>query len=251
MIASESALGHEIAEFLDSMPAAYAQVFSAREVGEHAAIVARRGEDLAHVETWRGADDQPLVCVVADDQPGLLSFVSDALLSHGLSVKSAQVYCRRCREGKLEAVDFFQLELASAARRGDAIEPAELSSFSQTLNELIAEDRLAARHSRERDTIPVPRDRPSRFYFDLDALRDGEFVLIVETPDFAGLLFAITSALHGQGIRILASDIRTEAGFALDRFTLATANSEALDAARLCDIEQAVRSAVQTRNHAL
>jgi UTP:GlnB (protein PII) uridylyltransferase len=251
MTAFKSALGREVAEFLDSMPAAYARAFSAREVGEHAAIVARRGSALAHVETWRGAADRPLVCVVADDQPGLLSFVSDALLSHGLSVKSAQIYCRRCRDGALEAVDFFQLELASAAQRGDAIEPAELASFTQTLNELIAEDRLASRASRERDTIPVPRARPSRFYFDLDALRDGELVLIVETPDFAGLLLSITSALHGQGIRILASDIRTESGFALDRFTLETTGAEPLDAARLCDIEQAVRAAVQTRNHAL
>jgi len=174
-----------------------------------------------------------------------LSFVTDALLSHGLSVRTAQVYCRDTRGGRAEAVDLFQLEFVSTAHRDEPIDPAELTSFAQTLRELIAEDRLTTQQLRERDTIPVPGVRPSRFYFDLDALRRSEFVLIVETPDFAGLLHAITSAVHGQGLRIVASDVRTESGVALDRFTLAPAQDGAgLTAERLCDVQQAVRSAV-------
>lgn len=244
MAALYSVLGMEVTEYLDSMPAAYAQAFSARDVVEHAGIVARRGTLLAHAEPFCGTSGTPYVCVVADDQPGLLSFVSDALLSHGLSVKSAQVYCRRKRDGSSEAVDFFQLELASSEHREEPIDPAEVTSFAQTLRELIAEDSLSQQQLRERDTIPVPGARPSRFYFELDALRRGEFVLIVETPDFTGLLYAITSALHGQGIRILESEIRTESGFAFDRFTVSPTTSEALTAERLCDIQQAVRVAV-------
>ena len=41
MAALYSVLGMEVTEYLDSMPAAYAQAFSARDVVEHAGIVAR------------------------------------------------------------------------------------------------------------------------------------------------------------------------------------------------------------------
>jgi UTP:GlnB (protein PII) uridylyltransferase len=227
------------------MPAAYAQAFSLSQAAEHAEIVARRGAMSAHAELWRELPGAPLLCVVADDQPGLLSFVTDALLSHGLNIKTARVYCRRRGDGTFEAVDFFHVQRSGGkVPEEDVVEPAELSSFAQTLRELIAEDRLTAQQPRERDTIPVPGPKPSRYYFDLEALRRGEFVLIVETPDFPGLLFAISSALHGQSVRILASEAKTEDGFARDRFTLESANREPITAERLCDVQQAVGIAV-------
>ncbi|HEY8946058.1 MAG TPA: hypothetical protein VIM73_17440 [Polyangiaceae bacterium] len=233
----------DLADFLGSMPAAYAQSFTLTQAAEHVEIVKRRAGGLAHAEVW-SARETAFVCVVADDQPGLLSLVTDALLSHDLNIKTAQVYCRRRPDGIYEAVDFFQLQRARPSDGDEWIEPAELSSFAQTLCELIAEDRAIARQPRERDTIPIPGPKPSRFYFDLDALKRGEFVLVVQTPDFPGLLFAISSALHGQRMRILASEARTEAGFAIDRFTLESAGNDPMTAERLCDVQQAVAAAV-------
>lgn len=246
MVENLKSLSREVDEFLSSMPAAYARAFTVREVEEHARIVSRRGLQLAHVEPWTGAGDRVFVCVVADDQPGLLSLVTDALLVQGLSVTRAEVYCRRCPEGRFEAVDFFCLESAEAEGRERAIELAEIASFAQTLRELIAEDQLISQQPKDRDTIPVPGPRPSRVYFELDALRRGEYVLIVEAPDFAGLLFAISSALHGQGIRILASEIRTDRGQAHDRFHLESVAAKPMSAERLCDVQQAVLAAVQS-----
>jgi UTP:GlnB (protein PII) uridylyltransferase len=245
MVEPRAPIAREVHEFLASMPVAYARAFSAREVEEHVRIVARRGGQLAHAEAIRGASETTFVCVVADDQPGLLSFVTDALLVHGLSVASAELYCRRCGDGKLEAVDFFSLEPAQSGAREQSIEPAELASFAQTLRELIAEDQLISQQPSDRDTIPVPGPKPCRVYFELEALRRGEYVLIVEAPDFAGLLFAISSALHGQGIRITASKVRTEHGQAKDRFQVESIGSRAMNAERLCDVQQAVLSAVQ------
>lgn len=245
MAANHRAVPPELGAFLDSMPAAYAQSFTLREAAEHAQIVARRGGLIAHAEAWPAASARPLVCVVADDQPGLLSFVTDALLSHGLNIESAQVYCRKLPGDTFEAVDFFEVGPSTPTYDQEPVEPAELSSFAQTLRELIAQDQLVSQQPRERDTIPVPGPKPSRFYFDLEALRRGEFILIVETPDFPGLLFALASALHGQRMRILASEVRTTEGLARDRFTLESADGEPITAERLWDIQQAVRTAVQ------
>ena len=229
-------------EFLDSMPVAYARAFSAQEMAEHAQIVQRRGTRIAHAETCasgRGA----LVCVVADDRPGLLALVTDALLVHGLSVRSAQVYCRKRSDGLAEAVDFFELQPPQVASDEVEIGASDLAAFVQTLSELIAEDVLAA----SRASVPPPPvagPPATRVYFELDALRRGEFSLLVQAPDSEGLLNAITNALHGQSVRILASEIRTEGGVARDRFELESSDGEPLNAVRLCDIQQAVREAL-------
>ncbi|MGC4094416.1 MAG: hypothetical protein QM756_42195 [Polyangiaceae bacterium] len=242
---TRSAPSRDVAEFLKSMPGAYAQHFNLRDVEEHMQIVGRRGQLLAHAEAWHGALKAPFVCVVADDRPGLLSFVTDALLVYGLNIKSAQVYCRLRSDGVWEAIDFFCVEPSSADAEPSMLERAELDDFAQTLRELISEEQVVERRSSERDTIPVPKPRPARVYFDLEALRRDEMVLVVDAPDFSGLLFAIASALHGQGARIVASEIMTEDGVARDRFHLSRSESQALNGELLCDIQQAVWSALR------
>jgi UTP:GlnB (protein PII) uridylyltransferase len=224
-------------EFLDSMPAGYARAFNVNEVREHAGIVARRGAQLAHAELCAGANGAR-VCVVADDRPGMLALVTDALLVHGISIKSAQVYCRRRADGQSEAVDFFELQPPKSPAEALGIGAAELSAFVQTLSELVAEDALAASRP---SAPPHVASAVTRVYFELETLRRGQFVLLVEAPDSEGLLNAITSALHGQAVRILASEIRTDdGGMARDRFELASSDAEPLSAVRLCDIQQAV-----------
>lgn len=226
--------------FLQSMPPAYAHAFDSSEVREHARIVERRGTQLVHAETYTGVNGAQ-VCVVTDDRPGLLALVTDALLVHGLRIRNARVYCRQRSDGQWEAVDFFQLQPPDAASAELGINGSELAAFLQTLSELVAEDVLAA----SRKSIAPVSGRPAtRVYFELEALRRGEFALLVEAPDSDGLLNAITNALHDQGVRIVASEIRTEAGVARDRFDLVSFDGQAMSAIRLCDIQQAVHAAL-------
>ena len=86
MSPSSKSASREAAEFLESMPAAYARVFTIRDVEQHAGVVARRGTQLAHAEAGHTSSGPLVVCVVADDRPGLLSLVTDALLVHGFSI---------------------------------------------------------------------------------------------------------------------------------------------------------------------
>jgi UTP:GlnB (protein PII) uridylyltransferase len=227
-------------DFLDTMPAAYARLFTTAEAREHAAIVVRRGAQLAHAEMCAGRDGGR-VCVVADDRPGLLALVTDALLVHGLSIRSAQVYCRTRADGMAEAVDLFQLQRPEPSHEDLEISSAELKEFVQTLSELIAEDVLA---SSRPSAASQPGRAPTRVYFELDALRRGEAVLLVDAPDSQGLLNAITNALHDQGMRILASEVQTVGNMAHDRFDLASGDDVPLNAIRLCDIQQAVHAAL-------
>ncbi len=231
-----------MSEFLESMPAAYASSFDDREVAAHEGIAARRGAQLVHAELFVGRTGSQ-VCLVADDRPGLLALVTDALLVHGLDIQNAQFYCRQRADGRREAVDFFELGRQAASDRELGIEVSELAAFVQTLTELVAEQVLAASRVSVAPSSGPPK---ARVYFELEALRRGEFALLVEAPDSEGLLHGITSALHDQNVRIVTSQIRTEAGVARDRFELACNDGEPLTAVRLCDIQQAVHAALPT-----
>ncbi len=242
MVANNNGVAQEVALFLESMPAAYAQAHSLRDAENHARIVARRGSLLAHAELGTADSGSTFLCVVADDRPGLLSLVTDALLVHGFSITSAQVYCRQDQQGELEAVDFFWLE--STRDAGKEIEAAEVASFAQTLRDLISEEQVVSQPSSERDTVPVPMERPTRVYFEIEALRRDELVLVVETPEFAGLLLAVSSALHAQALQIVGSEVKTEHGVARDRFTVEGRAGKPLSAERLYDVQHAVQTAI-------
>jgi UTP:GlnB (protein PII) uridylyltransferase len=226
-------------DFVASMPAHYARAADSSELAEHAGIVARRGSRLVHAEPCRKGEASA-VCLVADDRPGLLSLVTDALLVHGLGIRKAQAYCRKRADGRTEAIDFMELQRSGA---GSAVEvdASEVAAFVQTLTELILEDGPMSRASVAARTSAEVR---TRAYFDIKALARGEYVLLVEAPDSPGVLHAITSALCAQGATISGCQIDTEAGFARDHFQLELAGTAAATSAELCDIQLAVLSAL-------
>jgi UTP:GlnB (protein PII) uridylyltransferase len=88
---------------------------------------------------------------------------------------------------------------------------------------------------------------PPRVFFNASALRRGEYVLVVEALDCPGLLLAISLALHREGVQIIGSDVRTEAGLARDCFELASPGGAALSSERLAKIRQLVVDAVRER----
>jgi UTP:GlnB (protein PII) uridylyltransferase len=236
-------LGLELvnAEFLSSLPEAYARAFAPEEISEHARIAAQRGGRLAHAEPCQ-AGGRDVVCLVADDRSGLLALVTDALLLHGLSIVSAYAYCRLRPDGVTEALDFLEIgpsRRGPASREGAALEVPVLEAFVQTLVELIAEDIRASMRPGAAPASVRPR---TRVYFELEALRQGQYVLLVETPDSEGVLHAISSALHSQGARIVSCQIGTEASTAHDRFEIASSSAQPWSSAELCDIQFAVLS---------
>jgi hypothetical protein len=84
--------------FVDSMPAAYRNLFDEGSMRAHAAIVERRAaaaRTVARVEAWKRLPEGVVaICVVADDVVGLSSRVCAAVFTHGVEVVGAQVYRR-------------------------------------------------------------------------------------------------------------------------------------------------------------
>ena len=230
-------------QFLATMPDAYGVLYGVSEVAEHAAIVSRRGARLVHAELWQSAKG-PLLCVVAEDRPGLLALVTDALLAQGMGIQSARAFCRVVSKDRDEAVDFLELRaLGGSDDVAAQLDADALQAFAQSLSGLVADD-IASSASR----APRAESGPTtRAYFERQSPTDGRYLLVVDAPDSDGLLHAVSSALHEKGMRIMACEIRTVAGRARDRFEIEPSSQRALNAVELCDVQLAVYDALPSR----
>jgi UTP:GlnB (protein PII) uridylyltransferase len=237
-----------VSDFLASMPESYREAFPDDAV-EHAAIVARRGGKSAHLERCGIAGDgMSVVCVVADDRPGLLSTICRVFTARDLDIVMAQVHCRKRPEGPPpEAFDLFWLRARS---RGSA------GGLSDEVLEALAREVDAAVARNGQSTLPPGHVGPPgtfgsapspRVFFNTNALRRGEVVLVVEALDCPGLLLSITLALHREGIEITSSDVRTEGKIARDSFVLVGPFAKPFSSERLASVRQAVVTAVRKR----
>jgi UTP:GlnB (protein PII) uridylyltransferase len=185
---------------------------------------------------------------VADDRPGLLSTICRVFSAHDLDIVMAQVHCRKRREGPSpEAFDLFWLRPRT-----------HRSAFglSDEVIEALARDVDAAVARNGQSTLPPGHVGPSgafgsapspRVYFNTNALRRGEIVLVVEALDCPGLLLSITLALHREGIEITSSDVRTEGRIARDSFVLVGPGAKSFSSERLAAVRQTVVEAVRRR----
>jgi [protein-PII] uridylyltransferase len=204
--------------FVESMPERYRAAFDQEAMGEHAQIVRRRTSAPAHVEIWRRLPRGVVVlCIVADDRPGLLSFISAAVVIHGMDVVSALAFTRVLPDGSGEAVDFLWLR-----RVGETDTPV-IESDVRRLGEVLSEIITGALPMEE----AVRRARPPRVvpagsftHVTFDESLAGLVVLTVETFDRPGLLLAITLALFRAHVQIIATDAVTKGAQVVDRFTI-------------------------------
>jgi len=232
--------------FVATMPAAYEHLYGASEIAEHAAIVSRRGDRLVHAELWQSGKG-PLLCVVAEDRPGLLALVTDALLGQGMAIQSARAFCREVGKERVEAVDLLELRaLGGTAAVAARLEGQGLTAFVHSLSELVAKD-LAQPTSAGASSGAVA-SAAARVYFERQSPAEGRYLLVVDAPDSDGLLHAVSSALHDKGMRIMACEIRTVEGRARDRFEVEPNSQRGLNDGQLCDVQLAVLDALRARH---
>jgi [protein-PII] uridylyltransferase len=207
-------------QFIASMPPTYAQAFERADAAEHAQIVAERGTAIAQVVVWRMLPQGvAILCVVADDRPGLVAQVSAAFLAHALDVRSAQIYCRSLPGGGVEAVDFFWLRSVSS---GAPLDMPRLQSCARTIREL-----LVAEEDAELPDPETAGDTGATVSYAPDPGAPDRFEVRLEARDFSGLLHTVARLLHQHGLEVVRCEIRTEEGIARDRFWVTSFSGEA------------------------
>jgi UTP:GlnB (protein PII) uridylyltransferase len=239
--------------FIASMPRAYRQLFDDEAVAAHAGVVMRRGTSAVHVEIWREFPERITgLCVVADDEAGLLARISAALLAENFDVVSAQAFCRTRADGRSEAVDLFRIRrLARTASAPESVRARDVAILGATLDTLVRTRTRIEQNLRfaRPEGVPVAAERtppsePIAVQFEKDE-RDGGMVLTIQGPDRAGLLYLITDTLAREGVRIARSEVTTQDGIALDRFQLTEPDGGPLRRARLLGIQTAVLAALE------
>jgi [protein-PII] uridylyltransferase len=230
------------------MPLEYRDSFDEAAAREHASIVGRRAGAPAHVEVWRHLPGGgSVVCFVADDRPGLLSFISAALAEAKMDVLGVQAYTRRQPGAHVpEAVDFVWLRRDddAAARVGSGDTARVVRLLLGLMGGDLAPESLL-RKAPSRGPVPLGVGRVG-FAETLDA---GHSVLTVEASDRPGLLLAVTLALFRARVQILGSRADTKDGGATDRFTIAECDGARLSPQRLDEARAAVRAALETFSH--
>jgi UTP:GlnB (protein PII) uridylyltransferase len=211
--------------FFASMPERYREAFDVTDAREHAAIVSRRGGAPAHLEIWRRIPDGgAIVCVVGDDRPGLLSFISAALLVHNMDVVGAKVFTRHAAAANTgrgaEAIDFFWVRRDAALAM--PVLRADILGIGDVLSALVAGEMTVESIARESRALrPVPRGAFTHATFE-DGAGDGLTELTVQTFDRPGLYLSITHALFRAQVQIVDSEATTtREGRVVDRFTIA------------------------------
>ena len=227
------------------MPASYRAAFDGISAGQHAAIVDRRGSQVAHVEIWkREPHERAILCVVAEDRPGLLSLISASLAAQRLDVITAQAYTRMPeRAAYAEAVDFLLVHHDTAPP--EPVSSADVARIAETLKGLLGGDvtlEQVLQHARQAGSVPAGAS--TRVTFEQGASSSDLAVLSVETFDRPGLLLTITLALFRAQVQIVASDAKTENGRVVDRFTLAELDGAPVLPHRRGAVQTAVLAAI-------
>ena len=244
------------ATFYASMPSRYRDLFDPSAAREHQSIIARRHGSPAHMELWRRVHGASVVvCVVADDRPGLLSLISSAFVVHGMDVVAVHAYIRSVVDGATEAIDLFWLKRMDTLLGLGTPSPlpvvatmileSDIVRMEETLRRLvtgsISVDALVSERSGRRDP---PSAASTRVTFEDDPNSHG-VILTVETLDRAGLLFAITDALFRARVQILGSEVATLDGRALDRFIVVELDGSPIRMHRRGVLQVEVLSAIE------
>ena len=216
------ALSDFAVRFRDTMPGAYANAFSDADVEEHAQIAQGASAGAPCVVVWRTLPQgMVILCVVAEDRPGLVALVSASFVAHALDVRSAQIYCRTSPSGQLEAVDFFWLRNVAGglpdAERLRACRLTILALLGNAAPPGTGEAHAAARN--EMSGAGTQYIANVSYAPDPSAAEHWEIAL--EAHDFPGLLHTVARLLHDHGLEVLRCEIRTEDGVARDRFQVA------------------------------
>jgi len=233
-----------VREFAASMPRAYRESHGHAELKEHAGAALRRGDGAVNVELLEHTHGAPgVLCVVADDRPGLLATISAAFVLSSLDVVDAEAHTRRTSGGRKEAVDLFWVRYADAAKRAAKIADADVQEVRRILLELL-EGKLDREVASRRAAKPAPKASETTVRFVESP--DGDLATLeVETDDRSGLLLALAQALFEQKVQIVESEVKTSGARVLDRFQICELDSKPIQPGRRLEIQVAVLSAIQ------
>lgn len=222
--------------FSESLGPDYAQRY-APAVKDAIERVAARRNGVVEIGVFEKRHDLTGLCIVATDQPGLLSRISEAFVVCGLDVLSAEAFTRDTAS-EAEAVDLFWLRRLNAGQ-ATALTDEDLDQVRETLIGLIEGTLEPSLPFVE----PSPVTRSNTRVRFIEDESGALTTLEIETEDRSGLLLSISRALFAQRVQILRSEVRTLGRRVVDRFKIAEFDGSPVGEVRRLEIQVAILSA--------
>jgi [protein-PII] uridylyltransferase len=223
--------------FVLAMPRGYFLAIEPdRAAAHYRAIAEPVGPDEVRTAAAAGVRDQTYeLLVVAQDRPGLLSWIAGCLALVGLSILTAQVFTTV--DGT--AVDIFEVEGAFEPDVPDDRWRELDSTLGAVIEGRIALDRRVAD---KRARYPAAPSHSVSVTVDNGA---SDFATVIEVggPDRIGLLHDITGALADLRLDVRVAKVATYADRVVDVFYVRDAvGAKVTDAAQIAEIEATVRA---------
>jgi [protein-PII] uridylyltransferase len=241
----------ELSLFLESMPDRYLAANDAARIVAHARVSLSRGARpvLAAIVPSSQSGFAEL-CVVAEDQPGLLANLAGVITAARLEVLGAEVYSRPLPGAaeRAEAVDVFWVQdrvdgKAGVERRMPSIlrDLEAVCSGTMTAKELLGARTGSSSKWRERPSPAIPTKVTLE-----DRASPRHTVVEVFAKDRPGLLYALAEAMRELRLTIALSKINTEGARVADVFYVSELDgSKVLPGERYREIREALVRAVE------
>jgi [protein-PII] uridylyltransferase len=227
---------------LNALPARYMYANSASGMVKHLAVIHEARTAVSLVRELDVSEPYLELCVVADDRPGLLSYIAASLAAAKMKVIGAQIYSFQVPGGPKRALDMFWVragqESANARRLLKKVEQHLTDILAGKLEpvELIRGEKQSMRWNWR----PAPPVETEIFIDNRSATRHT--VLEVITQDRRDLLFWLSAALHREEITIDLAKINTEGERVADVFYVTNRDGSKLDDEQLERVERRVQA---------
>ncbi|HVZ33395.1 MAG TPA: hypothetical protein VG963_13275, partial [Polyangiaceae bacterium] len=234
------------AEFVDAalnaLPARYAYANSASGIVKHLAVIHEAQGKISLVRELDTSEPYFELAVVADDQPGLLSYIAASLAAAKIKVIGAQIYSFQVPGGPKRAVDMFWVRAGQEAATARRLLP----KVSQHLEDILAGKIQATdlirggKESMRWNFRPAPAVQTEIFIDNRSATRHT--VVEVLTQDRRDLLFWLAATMHQEQITIDLAKINTEGERVADVFYVTNRDGSKLDPDQVVRIEQHIQA---------
>jgi [protein-PII] uridylyltransferase len=227
---------------LNALPARYAYANSASGIVKHLAVIHEAQGKISLVRELDTSEPYFELAVVADDQPGLLSYIAASLAAAKIKVIGAQIYSFQVPGGPKRAVDMFWVRAGQEAATARRLLP----KVSQHLEEILAGKIQATdlirggKESMRWNFRPAPAVQTEIFIDNRSATRHT--VVEVLTQDRRDLLFWLAATMHQEQITIDLAKINTEGERVADVFYVTNRDGSKLDPDQVVRVEQHIQA---------
>jgi [protein-PII] uridylyltransferase len=227
---------------LNALPARYVYANSAAGIVKHLAVIHEAQGKLSLVRELDTSEPYFELCVVADDRPGLLSYIAASLAAAKVKVIGAQIYSFPVAGGAKRAVDMFWVragqESANARRLLPKVEQylADILAGKVEAGDLIRGEKQSMRWNFR----PAPAVETEILIDNRSATRHT--VVEVITQDRRDLLFWLSAAMHREEITIDLAKINTEGERVADVFYVTNRDGSKLDDEQVKRAERRVQA---------